>query len=111
LLTCENLFERVLADFDACGLVGERTGKLVGYLAATSRLSERPLGLMIQSSSAAGKSSLMNAILAFMPEEKQFACSAMTGQSLYYSGNLDLRTAAAAEVGDEMAREMIDGSG
>lgn len=28
-----------------------------------------------------------------------------------YSGNLDIMTAAAAEVGDEMAREMIDGSG
>ncbi len=36
LLQSENLLERILNDFDACGIVGEQTGKLVGYLAATS---------------------------------------------------------------------------
>jgi DNA primase len=91
LLQSENLLDRILDDFDACGIVGERTGKLVGYLAATSRLLAKPLGLIIQSSSAAGKSSLMNAILGFMPPEHQFTCSAMTGQSLYYAANVDLR--------------------
>jgi len=91
LLQSENLLDRILDDFDACGIVGERTGKLVGYLAATSRLLSKPLGVIIQSSSAAGKSSLMNAILGFMPPEHQFACSAMTGQSLYYAANVDLR--------------------
>ena len=91
LLRDENLLDRILDDFDACGIVGERTGKLVGYLVATSRLLDKPLGLIIQSSSAAGKSSLMNAILSFMPGEQQFACSAMTGQSLYYAANIDLR--------------------
>jgi hypothetical protein len=39
---------------------------------------------MIQSSSAAGKSSLMNAVLSFVPEEERVAYSAMTGQSLFY---------------------------
>ena len=91
LLQSENLLDRILEDFDACVIVGEHTGKLVGYLAATSRLLSKPLGLIIQSSSAAGKSSLMNAILGFMPPEHQFACSAMTGQSLYYAANVDLR--------------------
>ncbi len=91
LLQSNNLLDRILDDFDACGIVGERTGKLAGYLAATSRLLDRPLGLIIQSASAAGKSSLMNAILAFMPEEQQFSCSAMTGQSLYYAANVDFR--------------------
>jgi phosphoglycolate phosphatase-like HAD superfamily hydrolase len=91
LLQSKNLLDRILDDFDACGIVGERTGKLVGYLAATSRLLSKPLGVIIQSSSAAGKSSLMNAILGFMPPEHQFACSAMTGQSLYYAANVDLR--------------------
>ena len=38
LLQSENLLDRILDDFEACGIVGERTGKLVGYLAATSRL-------------------------------------------------------------------------
>ena len=39
---------------------------------------------MIQSSSAAGKSSLMNAVLSFMPDEERVSYSAMTGQSLFY---------------------------
>ena len=86
-----NLFDRILDDFDACGIVGERTGKLVGYLAATSRLLDKPLGLVIQSSSAAGKSSLADAVLRFMPTEERFACSAMTSQSLYYLGSENLQ--------------------
>jgi len=91
LLQSENLLERILEDFEACGVVGERTGKLVGYLAATSRLLDKPLGLIIQSSSAAGKSSLAEAILRLMPPEEYLSCSAMTPQSLYYMGQQDLR--------------------
>ena len=37
LLRSPDLLARIVADFDACGLVGEATNKLVGYLAATSR--------------------------------------------------------------------------
>ena len=54
LLKAPNLIERVLADFAAVGLVGEETNKLVGYLAAVSRKLDKPLGVVIQSSSAAG---------------------------------------------------------
>ena len=67
LLQQPNLIERILADFAACGVVGEETNKLVGYLAATSRKLDKPLAVVIQSSSAAGKSSLMDAILRFIP--------------------------------------------
>ena len=91
LLKSDRLIERILADFDACGVVGEQTNKLVGYLAATSRKLDRPLAIMVQSSSAAGKSSLMEAILRFMPGEEQISYSAMTGQSLFYMGGMDLK--------------------
>ena len=37
LLRDPKLLERILADFAACGVVGEETNKLVGYLAAVSR--------------------------------------------------------------------------
>jgi DNA primase len=80
-----------VADFDACGLVGESTNKLVGYLAATSRKLGGPLAIVVQSSSAAGKSSLMDAVLAFMPEEERIKYSAMTGQSLFYMGQTNLK--------------------
>jgi hypothetical protein len=80
------LIERILADFDACGLAGEETNKLVCYLACVSRRLEQPLAVLIQSGSAAGKTTLMDAALSFMPEEEQIRYSAMTGQSLYYLG-------------------------
>lgn len=91
LLKAPDLMTRIVADFDACGVVGERTNKLVGYLAAVSRLLERPLAVLIQASSAAGKSSLMDAVLAFVPEEARTKYSAMTGQSLFYMGRTSLK--------------------
>src|SRR6056297_3277313 len=91
LLQDPRLIDRILDDFETCGIVGERTGNLTAYLIATSRLLERPLGLMIQSSSSAGKTSLLDAALAFMPEPQLVRCSAVTSRSLYYAGNLDLR--------------------
>ena len=99
LLTSSDLMRRILADFEACGIVGEATNKLVGYLAAVSRKLAGPLAVLIQSSSAAGKSALMEAILAFVPEEERVQYSAMTGQSLFYMGesNLKHRILAIAE--------------
>lgn len=91
LLKTPDLLARIVADFDACGLVGEGTNKLVGYLAATSRKLGGPLAIVVQSSSAAGKSSLMDAVLAFMPEEERIKYSAMTGQSLFYMGETNLK--------------------
>ena len=86
LLKDPSLLTRILADFDACGLVGEETNKLTAYLAATSRKLDRPLAVIVQSSSAAGKSALMEAVLAFLPEEEREKYSALTGMSLFYFG-------------------------
>ncbi len=91
LLRDTNLPERILADFTLAGVVGEETNKLVGYLACVSRKLDRPLAVVIQSSSAAGKSSLMDAVLAFMPEDERVQYSAMTGQSLFYMGETRLK--------------------
>ena len=91
LLRDPKLLERILLDLGRCGVIGEESNKLVGYLAAVSRKLDRPLGVVIQSSSAAGKSSLMDAILSFMPEEEQVKYSAMTGQSLFYMGAESLK--------------------
>ena len=82
LLKSPNVLERILEDFTACGIVGEATNKLTGYLACVSRKLDRPLAVIIQSTSAAGKSTLMESILAFIPEEERVKYSAMTGQSL-----------------------------
>jgi DNA primase len=103
LLQDPKLMERILEDFAHCGLVGEEINKQVGYLAAVSRRLESPLAVVVQSSSAAGKSSLMDAILAFVPEEERVQFSAMTGQSLYYMGQTDLKHKVLAIVEEEGA--------
>jgi DNA primase len=91
LLKSPNLIDRILADFGACGLVGEDTNKLIAYLAAVSRKLANPLAIVVQSTSAAGKSALMDAVLAFMPDDEKVKYSAMTGQSLFYMGETSLK--------------------
>jgi len=91
LLRDPDLLGRILSDFDQAGVVGEENNKLVGYLACVSRKLSRPLAIIIQSSSAAGKSSLQDAVLAFMPSEDSVRYSAMTGQSVYYLGQTSLK--------------------
>jgi len=103
LLRDPGLLDRILTDFEACGIVGERTNKLVGYLAAVSRKLDAPLAVVIQSSTAAGKSSLMDAVLAMMPEEERVKYSAMTGQSLFYMGATNLKHKILAIVEEEGA--------
>lgn len=103
LLKDPRLLDRILEDFERCGVVGEETNKLVGYIAAVSRSLEAPLAVLVQSSSAAGKSSLMDAILAFVPEEQRVEYSAMTGQSLFYMGEQDLKHKVLAIVEEEGA--------
>jgi len=90
LLRDPQLVNRIVADFATAGVVGEATNCLVGYLAATSRKLSRPLAIIVQSTSAAGKSALMDAVLGFVPVEEQVRYSAMTGQSLFYVGESDL---------------------
>lgn len=84
LLQSPDLISRIESDMTACGYVGEETNKLVGYLAAVSRKLDDPLSVLIQSNSASGKSSLMDAILAMVPPEDKMEFSALTGQALFY---------------------------
>jgi hypothetical protein len=90
LLHDPRLIERIANDFAEVGVVGEATNCLVGYLAALSRKLDQPLAVIIQSTSAAGKSALMDAVLGLVPGEERVKFSAMTGQSLFYMGEADL---------------------
>ncbi|MGM3175621.1 CHC2 zinc finger domain-containing protein [Dickeya lacustris] len=105
LLKSPDLAARIVDDLAACGVVGERTNLLTGYLAATSRKLDKPLAVLIQSSSAAGKSSLMEAVLGMMPEEERIQYSAMTGQSLYYLGETSLQHKILAIAEEEGVRQ------
>jgi hypothetical protein len=103
LLLDPELLNRVLIDFKCAGVVGEETNKLAGYLSCVSRKLDKPLAVIIQSSSAAGKSSLMDSILALMPEEERVQYSAMTGQSLFYMGETNLKNKILAIAEEEGA--------
>jgi len=104
-LQSPGLVERITTAFDDCGLVGEESNRLAAYLACTSRKLERPLAVIIQSTSAAGKSTLMEAVLAMFPEEERVQYSAMTGQSLYYLGETNLKHRILAIVEEEGAEK------
>ena len=78
------IFDEILADLETVGITGEETNKLTGYLAAVSRKLEDPLSVLIQSRSAAGKSTLQDAILALVPEEDYVKYTRITDQALFY---------------------------
>jgi DNA primase catalytic core len=101
----ENLIERIMADVERVGLVGEPHNALVAYLACISRKLGSPLAVLIQSTSAAGKSLLMDTVLALVPTEDRVHYSAMTGQSLFYLGETDLKHRILAIAEEEGVRQ------
>ena len=90
LLTSTEWVEHILQGFEQLGLVGEDDNKLVAYLVMVSRKLAKPLAVLVQSSSAAGKSTLLDAVLDLIPPEDTYSYSAMTSQSVYYMGAMEL---------------------
>jgi DNA primase len=79
-----DIFKEILDDLETLGVTGERINKLVGYLSAVSRKLDEPLSVLIQSRSAAGKSTLQDAILALVPDEDFVKYTRITDQALFY---------------------------
>ena len=105
MLRDEKLTEHIARDFERVGLVGEPSNALVAYLACVSRKLASPLAVLIQSTSAAGKSTLMDAVLALIPEEDRVHYSAMTGQSLFYLGEQEIKHKILAIAEEEGVRQ------
>ena len=80
----KGLFERIVDDFATIGFIGEKQNKLLGYIAAVSRLQPDPLALLVLSRSGAGKTSLQDAVCKFVPPEAAIQYTRLTGQSLFY---------------------------
>jgi DNA primase catalytic core len=78
------LFSQILIDFETVGITGEDANKLMGYLSATSRKLDEPLSVLVQSRSAAGKSTLQDAVLSLIPDEDYIKYTRITGQALFY---------------------------
>lgn len=103
-LRSSDLCARIVADVQAWGLVGEEDNILVAYLAATSRLLAQPLAVVVQASSAAGKSTLIDAVLALHPPEAVRRYSALSDRSPFYLGSAQLRHRVLAIAEEEGAR-------
>lgn len=104
-LKSPNLLEKITQSYEQAGIVGEKTNILAAYLACVSRKLNKPLAIIIQSTSAAGKSTLMEAVLSFFPKDELVKYSAMTGQSLYYLGETNLKHKILAIVEEEGAEK------
>ena len=105
LLKSPDILTQIGEDAEVCGIVGERANLVTAYLAAISRKLSKPLAVLIQSTSAAGKSALMDAVLAFIPQEEQVSYAAMTGQALFYLGETALKRKVLAIAEEEGARD------
>jgi hypothetical protein len=82
---------QILRDFETCGLMGERTNKLLCYLAVTSRKLSEPLAVLILASSGAGKTALQEAALAFCPPEDVVKLTSLSGRALFYKERTSLK--------------------
>lgn len=104
-LRAPDLLARIVNDAEQCGIVGEAANVLALYLAFISRKLDKPLAVLIQSTSAAGKSALMDAVLDFVPAEERVQYAAMTGQALFYLGETAVKHKVLAIAEEEGARE------
>ena len=92
-----NIFQTILEDYETLGVIGEEHNKLMCYLAATSRLMDNPLNILVLSSSGAGKSTLQDKTLKLMPPESVIRASAITDKALFYMKSLKNKLLALEE--------------
>jgi len=114
LLRDPKLFERIIADMEALGYVGEDRNKELLYLAASSRKLDDPLSVLILSQSASGKSYLVDTVKKLMPPEDVVAVTSLSDQALNYIDDLThkfliLGEAVHGEVVEHQIREMLSG--
>jgi len=87
-LKSTDLFDQIVKDMEILGYVGEDLNKLLLYIAATSRIMDDPISVMIISQSAAGKSLLVETLRKLLPEEDIVALTSLSDQALNYIGDL-----------------------
>ncbi len=83
-LETPELLENVDSLLERMGYVGEEANRKLAYLVAVSCMLDSPLSLLIRSNSSAGKSELLEKVVALMPKEDVFFLSRISPQALYY---------------------------
>ena len=111
-LTNPDMFDEIIADTEVLGYVGEEVNKKLMYLAATSRLLDDPISILILSESGSGKSFLVDTIKKLMPPEDVIDVTSLSDQALNYMGDLEhkfmsLSEAVHKDVIEHQLREMV----
>ncbi len=75
---------RFVKDIERCGLVGEPLNMFFGFLSTLTRYFQNQIHVIIQSESSAGKSTMLNLLADFVPEEESIYFTQVTPRSLYY---------------------------
>ena len=107
VLKSKDLLKRIGDDFAGIGYIGEKHNKLLGYIAAVSRLQPDPLALLVLSRSGAGKTSLQDTVCKFVPPESVIQYTRMTGQSLFYREQNALKNKVLAIEEEDGMREAM----
>lgn len=79
------ILDRLYDDLEHRGVVGEHHVAGLVYLAATSRLLERPVSIAVKGPSGAGKSYVAERALEHLPASAVYALTAMSERALAYS--------------------------
>jgi len=88
LLKSADIFNQIIKDMEILGYVGEDLNKLLLYIAATSRIMDDPISVMIISQSAAGKSLLVDTLRKLLPHDEVVSLTSLSDQALNYIGDL-----------------------
>ena len=108
------LFERIVKDMETLGYVGEDVNKKLLYLAASSRILDDPISVIILSQSASGKSFLVDTVRKLIPPKETIAVTSLSDQALNYVDGLMhkfliLGEAVHSDSVEHQIREMLSG--
>ncbi len=111
-LKSTDLFARISDDLEQMGYTGEDLNKRLLYLAASSRLMDDPISVVVQSQSASGKSRMVDTVAELMPPEDVISVTSLSDQALNYADDLQhkflsLGEAVHSEVVEHQIREML----
>ena len=89
-LSSPKLMKNIDSLLEQSGIVGEEKGRLSLYVIGSSYKSVSTLHGMVQATSGAGKSHLINAVAQCMPQEDILDMTRITPKSLYHYGEKEL---------------------
>ena len=90
-LKTQNLLHHTTNLLGKSGIVGEEINRIIMYLIFTTRKLNNPLHIISLASSGTGKSYLQEKVSHCIPEEDRKEITALSPNSFYYQGQLDLK--------------------